>query len=69
MDESSQRPVIILLQGEEQIGLALSDRTETEEEGEIKCKIQNRESPRVSDPRVYSSIVSFNMLSETGFIK
>ena len=28
--------------------LASRDHTETEEEGETKCKIQNRESPRVS---------------------
>jgi hypothetical protein len=28
--------------------LASHDHTETEEEGETKCKIQNRESPRVS---------------------
>jgi hypothetical protein len=51
------------------LGLALGSHSETKKEGETKPTIQSHTSPRVSDPRVYSSMVSFNIWSETGFIK
>ena len=51
------------------LGLALCDHSETKKKGETKCKIQSCPSVRVGDPLVYSSMVSFNIWSETGFIK
>ena len=38
-------------------------------EGETKCKVQSCPSVRVRDLLVYSSMVCFNIWSETGFIK
>ena len=49
------------------LGLALSDDGETKKKGETKRAIQSRTSPRVSDPRVYSSMVSFNDLERDRF--
>jgi len=51
------------------LGLALCNHSETEKKGETKCKIQSCPSVRVGDLLVYSSMVSFNIWSETGFIK
>jgi hypothetical protein len=51
------------------LGPALCSHGESKKKGETKCKIQSRTWPPVSDLLVYSSIVSFNLLSEIGFIK
>jgi len=50
------------------LGVALCNHSETKKV-ETKCMIQNRNSPRVSDPLVYFSMVSFNVCGETGFSK
>src|SRR5262245_40267661 len=51
------------------LGLALCNHSETKKKGETKCKIQTCPSVRVGDLLVYSSMVSFNIWGETGFIK
>jgi hypothetical protein len=51
------------------LGLALCDHGESKRKGETKYKVQSCPSIRVGDLLVYSSIVSFNVLSEIGFIK
>ena len=51
------------------LGLALCDHGESEKKGETKCKVQSCPSVRVGDCLVYSSMVSFNIRGETGFIK
>jgi hypothetical protein len=51
------------------LGLALGDHGETKKKGETKCKIQSCPSVRMGDLLVYSSMVSFKIWSETGFIK
>jgi hypothetical protein len=43
------------------LGLALCNRSQTKKKGKPKCKIQSRNSPRVSDPLVYFSMVSFKI--------
>ena len=50
------------------LGVALCNHSETKKV-ETKCMIQNGNSPRVSDPLVYFSMVSFNVCGETGFSK
>src|SRR5262249_45948475 len=51
------------------VGLALGGHGETKTKGQTKCKLQSHTSPRLSDPLVCSSMVFFNIWSETGFIK
>src|SRR5215813_5923080 len=51
------------------LGLALCDHGETKKKGQTRCRLQSHTSPRLSDPLVCSSMVFFNILSETGFIK
>jgi hypothetical protein len=43
------------------LALAWCDLSESKKKGETEYKIQNRNSPRVSDLLVYSSMVSFNV--------
>ena len=56
-DELSFRVVVDVIV----LGMALRDDGETKKNGEPKCKIQNRNSPRVSDLLVYSSMVSIKV--------
>ncbi len=51
------------------LGPALCDHSETKKKGETKCKVQSCPSVRVGALLVYSSMVSFNIWGETGFIK
>jgi len=51
------------------LGVAFCDHTETEDKGQTRCKFQSCPSVRVGDLLVYSSMVSFNIWGETGFIK
>jgi hypothetical protein len=51
------------------LGVALCNHSETKKKRQTKCKVQSLTSPRVSDPLVCSSMVFFNIWSETGFIK
>ena len=51
------------------LGLALCNHSETKKKGETKCEVQSHTSVPVGNLLVCSSMVSFKIWSETGFIK